>query len=176
MTDNIDNYTELQKLAQKSYDDARWTHKINEKQAELLTSRHNLITISEILLTALTCGGVAALASNIEIPFLKFASIMFSTFSLGITLVEKNYNFDSKSHTYKIYAEKYLELRNLFELLQLKIKTRQGSINELTNEYEKLQKEYNNLCKVSPLTGKKAYILAEKEFKKDSLLSTEGNK
>lgn len=172
MTDNLENYNELQKLVHNSYESAKWTHKINEKQAELLSTVNNRVTITEIIFIAFTFGGIAAWLSNMEKPCIKIASLLLSSLSFAITLVGKFYNLDNKTHEYKRYAEKFLEQRNIFELFEFKVKTQQASIKELTSEYEKLQDNYSALCKDAPLTGKKALKRAEKEFAKDSTSST----
>lgn len=53
-----DDYTTLEDLVRTQYANVFWTHKIQEKQAEIYESRHKLFSWVNIISASLTSAGI----------------------------------------------------------------------------------------------------------------------
>ena len=64
-----DDYTTLEDLVRTQYANVFWTHKIQEKQAEIYESRHKLFSWINIISASLTSAGIISIVFVIQYTF-----------------------------------------------------------------------------------------------------------
>lgn len=87
-----------------------WSHKIQEKQADIYLSRYNCLEFLRILLAALTSSGIFAVVF-IDNFWLKLVTAIVSAISLFITTYFKSYDLKNLQKQHKKSALEWLELR-----------------------------------------------------------------
>ena len=87
-----------------------WTHKIQEKQADIYLNRYNNLEFLRILLAAITSSGIFA-TIFVDKFWLKVVTTIVSAISLFITTYFKSYNLKELQKQHKKSALEWLELR-----------------------------------------------------------------
>ncbi|HBJ1651470.1 SLATT domain-containing protein [Clostridium botulinum] len=88
-----------------------WTHKIQEKQADIYLSRYNIFKNSKIILSAVTTSGICGVVF-IDKYWLKVITAIISVLSLVINAYFKEYDLKSLQKQHKNSALQLLKLRN----------------------------------------------------------------
>lgn len=88
-----------------------WTHKIQEKQADIYLSRYNILKNLKIILSAVTTSGICGVVF-IDKYWLKVITAIISVISLAINAYFKEYDLKSLQKQHKESALQLLKLRN----------------------------------------------------------------
>lgn len=88
-----------------------WTHKIQEKQADIYLSRYNFFKNLKIILSAVTTSGICGVLF-IDKYWLKVVTAIISVVSLAINAYFKEYDLKTLQKQHKKSALQLLELRN----------------------------------------------------------------
>ena len=88
-----------------------WTHKIQEKQADIYLQRYNILVNSKITLSALTASGICS-AVFLDKQWIKVWTAIASLLSLFINSYFKEYDLKKLQKEHKNSALQLLELRN----------------------------------------------------------------
>ncbi|NFT08355.1 SLATT domain-containing protein [Clostridium botulinum] len=141
-----------------------WTHKIQEKQADIYLSRYKRLEFWRIALSALTSSGIFAIvfADN---WYLKIATATVSAISLFITSYFKTYDLKVLQKQHKKSAVDLLELREDFTTVLCDIKMRKYSEEELSQIRDNLIKRKIEIAKCTSDPDEKAVSMASKNLK-----------
>lgn len=88
-----------------------WTHKIQEKQADIYLSRYNILKNLKIILSAVTTSGICGVVF-IDKYWLEVVTAIISVISLSINAYFKEYDLKSLQKQHKQSALQLLKLRN----------------------------------------------------------------
>lgn len=160
MNDSNSNFNSIEDSIKNTYMRIVWSHKIHEKQADILSSRFKRYEVIGIICSSLTAAGIVSLI--FYDPFLiKLATATISFISILINLFLKSFDWHNKIKSHKITAQKLLFIRDKLEMLLLKSKIRNNNLKDLLKNYEDLQTELHKIYSNAPNTTDKAVKLAK---------------
>ena len=140
-------YIALEDLVRTRYASVAWTHKIQEKQAEICDKKYHILATVNIFAASITSAGIFSLIFTDQ-TWLKIASAVVSF-------------VQSMAKANKETATKLVELRDELQTLILKIKLGEQTISSLTDEFEALQKRMHIVYSDAPKTTDAAVKMAE---------------
>lgn len=151
-------------LLRKRYVSVVWSHKIHEKQADLLNLRHMQIQKANIFLSAVASTGIIALL------FVNYYWITVGTSLLSIIvtclsslLFLTDYRYLVDKH--KISAQKLLSVRNEIEVMIAEVMTSNIPNSEILNKLSLIDSKLSCIYEEAPLTTDKAVSLARQALK-----------
>lgn len=152
------------------YKNVVWTHKIQEKESDILHKKQITYNTIAIILMSITSSGILG-TIFIDGIVLRIVSAIVSFISLIISIITITNNYEVLSVQHKRSALDFLCLRNELKIFLSDIEICRYSKKEILKKRDQLYDNYNALCKNSFSSSKKAVIMAEKElegeFKKD---------
>jgi len=164
----------LYKCIEVRYTKVVWTHKIQEKQADLYTNRSKCVKKHICWFTVLTTGGALSticpfpplVVCNNTIDVATYITAMLALFLAYFNLRYGDGWLESKASDNRKYAAQIHNLRNKYESLMYDIRANKLSDEEIINKRVELENEEDELyCSVAPYTSSKACKLAEKALK-----------
>ncbi len=157
----ISKYSILEDTVRDLFVRVVWTHKIQEKQADIYQKQFkNMETIS-IVCTSLTSIGILSTIFNEQL-WIKIVSAILSFTSFFVSAYFKSFDLNILSKTHKESANKLLIIRNEITSLLTSIRIQELSINELEEKYCELMDKANTIFEDAPITTDKAVKLARK--------------
>lgn len=152
----MDNeYQQLESYVRKFYASVAWTHKIQEKQAEIYTSKQEFIAIINIIASSITSVGVFSLVFTDQF-WVKVSSAIISFITVFIGAFQKTFDLYGMAKECKSVATKLVILRDDLELLLLKIRLKKHPLDELLTEFQELQKKVHEVYQEQPKSTNKA--------------------
>lgn len=147
----MEDYNILEDNVRHTYMSVVWSHKIQEKQADIYSSQYKLLETVRLFLSALTSVGlITLLFSNQTIIKITSAIVSF-----GLTFLNaffKSFDMQSQINSHKSTANKLLSIRDQLKLLLLNIGVKNKSIDSLVEQYEALIKKLNEIYLDAPQT------------------------
>ena len=154
----------LEGLVRTRYTSVAWTHKIQEKQAEIYDKRYRILATVNIFAASITSAGIFSLIFTDQ-TWLKIASAVVSFITIFISALLKSFDLQSMAKANKATATKLVGLRDELQTLILKIKMGEQSVYSLTDEFEALQKRVHVVYSDAPKTTDAAVKMAEEALK-----------
>ncbi|MFC0265026.1 SLATT domain-containing protein [Alloscardovia macacae] len=140
-----------------------WTHKIQEKQADLYEWQYKCVMTINIVLASITSAGILTVIFNDGFA-LRLFSALVSLGSLGTTAVLGSFDLKAMSERNKNTANRLVILRN--QLIHVIEKLHgEGDIEEINQEYENIMSEVHRVYADAPSTTSKAERKASKALK-----------
>lgn len=159
------NYDHVESIVQRTLDDVKWTHKIQEKQADIYSNRYKTMEFIRIIVASLTSTGILALFLKEDSFWLKLATAILSFATILINTFFKSFDLQTMVTRHKKAAVELLSYRDNFEALVCEIKMKKGTPEELFEKYEKQLENLHIAYEEAPITTDKAVDLARKELK-----------
>jgi predicted DNA-binding protein YlxM (UPF0122 family) len=133
-----------------------WTHKTQEKCADIIWIRHRWIKIIQIVLSALTTTGIliAVFGEN------NVAGIIAATLSailFGLNAYTKDYDLGEIAQKHTQSANSLWDIRERYLSLITDIHSELLSVEQIRKRRDELQEELLNVYKGSPRTISRAY-------------------
>lgn len=147
-----------------------WTHKTQEKCADIINKRNNRIKITQIVLSAITTTGIILSIFGDT----KCAAIITSVISLALLILNtylKNYDLGEIAQKHTDCASNLWNIREDYLSLLTDIKAGIKSIDQITEKRDKLQKDLHCVYLGAPRTFSKAYNKASDALKKNEELT-----
>lgn len=141
-----------------------WTHKIQEKQADIYLSKLNLLEFVRIGASAITTSGIFAVIF-LDTYWLKIATAVMSIVSLFINSYYKTYDLKGLQKHHKKSALDLLELREEFISVLCDIKLNKYTEENLLKKRDELLKRQMTIYKGALDTSGDAYDKAQKALK-----------
>ncbi len=151
-----------------------WSHKIQEKEADLLNEKFKRYETIRIVCSSLTSVGLISLIFIDEF-WIKLISTIVSFISAFISMFFESFEVQNNILSHKKTAVDLLILRDKFRLLLLEIQMNHTHTEELFQKYEDLQRQLGEVYKAAPNTTDKAVKIASDalKVKKDNEFSDE---
>lgn len=148
---------------QQNYASVVWTHKIQEKQADIYAKRYRILEILNILLAAATsCGIITTIFIDGIVAKIITAVLSFGT--LAITAYFKSFDIKSMEQQHRQAANKFIVIRN--RLLHIIAELHKGvEEDKISKEYNSIVKELNDIYVAAPSTTDAAVRMAEQALK-----------
>lgn len=141
-----------------------WSHKIQEKEADIISEQFKLYELISIACTSLTSVGLISLIF-VDQFWIKFFSAIVSFTSTFISLFFKSFDLQNSSSIHKKTALDLLVVRDKLRFLLLEIRINNNGINELLKKYEAIQNELDEIYMNAPNTTDKAVRRASEALK-----------
>lgn len=162
---------EIEQLLGKS----GWTHKIQEKQADIYHNNRVWTECIRIGISALTTSGILAIVIDEQTFVFKIVTAIIALISTGINLYFQKFDFKSLEKIHKENAVKWLGLREDYTALISEMRADILSDEEIIEQKRTLLEQYKLISKETPITTNGAYKRAEKALKinMDDIISQE---
>lgn len=147
-----------------------WTHKTQEKCADITLYYHNIIKFIQISLSALTTTGVLISVFGESKPT-GIVTAIFSAILFGINAYVKGNDLGKIAQQHSDAAANLWDIREKYLSLIADIKSQQISPKEIIITRDKLQKRLFSIYKGIPRTTNKAYAKASNALKSNEELT-----
>ena len=160
-------YQVLLDVVRLNYVSVVWTHKIQEKQADIYAAQYKGIESFNVILAALTSCGAVSIFTNPDSLALKIATVVLSFATTAVTAYLKSFDLKAMEKQHKDAANNFLVIRN--ELLQIiaEIHMQKKMISEIDKEFRDITAGLNSLYLSAPSTTAVAVASAEKALGPD---------
>lgn len=167
-TDSHPNYL-LESQIRELYGRAVWTHKTQEKCADILRSRNHTIKIIQIVLSGLTTTGIliTIFGNNFWVGAI---SAFFSASLFTINAYFQKYDLGEIAQKHSESAADIWDIREQYLSLLTDLKSGEN-IEEIRIRRDKIQKKLFNIYKGAPRTINKAYKAATSALKENEELT-----
>ena len=146
------DYQVLLDLARQNFASVVWTHKIQEKQADIYETNYKKLETINIILASLTSAGLLSLLFTESSFCFKFITTIISFFTLAITGYLKCFDLRSLVLNHKSCATNLLIIRNDMLKLIADIHLHQKSIQNLSDEFDSIMERLNKIYLEAPIT------------------------
>ena len=151
-----------------------WSHKIQEKQADIYQSQYRGMETASIICASLTSVGILSTIFADQL-WIKIISAVLSFVTVFIAAYFKSFDLNTLAKAHKDAANKLLILRNEITELLTSIRIKEKSPSELEEKYHELMNKANKVYKDAPNTTDRAVKIAKEalQVKGDNTFSTE---
>lgn len=154
----------LEAQIRECYGRVVWTHKTQEKCADIVLRRHNQVKIVQIILSALTTTGVLVAVFG-EVQWVGIATAALSAILFAINTYVKGHDLGEIAQKHAEAACDLWDIREKYLSLLADIRANQASAEEVAERRDALQERLFKSYKGAPKTINKAYALASKSLK-----------
>ena len=156
-----DQYKIIEDATRDMFARAVWSHKAQEKQADIYQSRYKWMETVNIICATLTSVGILSTIFTNQL-WIKIVSAILSFVTVFVSAYFKSFELVKLTKTHKETANKLLIVRNELAGLLMSIKLKEKTVPELEKRYSELLKKSNEIYKNAPQTTDKAVKLAKK--------------
>lgn len=154
-------YQTVESQIREIYGRVIYTHKTQEKCADIALARLHRIKLAQIILSALTTTGIFfTIFSNLQIGLI--ISSILSTILLALNTYTKDYDLGEIAQKHAEAANKLLNLRESYLSLLVTIRNKSASLDDVIERRDNLQTSLINTYSGSPRAFSKAYSEASK--------------
>ena len=147
-----------------------WSHKAQEKCADIALKIHNRIKFWQIVLSAVTTTSILiTIFGKSQLGLI--IGIVVSTILFGLNTYTKDYDLGEIAQKHSNAANELWNLREDYLSFLTDIKINQLSIGQIIEKRDELQSKLFNIYSGSPRTNSKAYKEATKSLKLDEELT-----
>lgn len=159
-----DEYLVLEDNVRHSYMSVVWSHKIQEKQADILTDYYKKLETVRVFCAAIISGCLIKLIFTDQF-IVKLITTFISFISVVISMLFKSFDIQKSITNHKNTANELLAIRNQFQLLLVDIKMKNKDKSELMKIYTNLIVQLDDIYRTAPNTTDKAVKQAENALK-----------
>lgn len=147
----MDKYDYLEDVVRNSVGSVVWSHKIQEKQADIYDRRFRCFEILKIIAASITSAGLVSLLFT-DVFWVKVVSAIISFVSIFISAFFKAFNLNAMVCDHKRTAVALLSVRDRLIMLLLKVRMRRETPDNLYDEYEQIIKDLHGVYSEAPNT------------------------
>lgn len=163
---DVDNAWEiLESQIRECYGRVIYTHKVHEKNADLYLVRLRRTKIFQILLSAITTGGILGVLFSSGSKVLEVVTAATATTQFFLNTYIKEYSLSDTAERHSVTANKLWSIRESYLSLLADLISRQITLDDARKIREKLQQELVVIYEKAPRTISKAYKEAQKALK-----------
>lgn len=151
----MEEYQLLLDAVRQNFASVVWTHKIQEKQADIYADRYRKMETINIILSAATTCGIIALFSE-DWVIIKVLTAVLSFGSLAINAYFKSFDLKVLEKQHKDAANNFIVIRNELLLIISDLHRMRKSVTEISDKYEQIMEKLNDLYITAPSTTNKA--------------------
>lgn len=154
----------LEDVVRDSYASVVWSHKIQEKQADIYAEKFKKMETVNIGAASLTSVGIVALIFTDPL-WLKLVSVLISFATVYITAYFKSFDLQKFITSHKAAANKLIAVRDQYKVLLTEIKLKVDSVENLLARYKELVEKTDAIYLEAPTTTDEAVGKASKALK-----------
>ena len=154
----------LEAQIRECYGRVVWSHKTQEKCADIITKRNNQLKIAQIVLSALTTTGLVTTIFG-DVIWVKIISAIFSAALLLLNTYLKSKDLGAIAQQHSDAAADIWNIRESYLSLITDLKMDDIDIETIRKKRDRLQDRLATIYKGSPRTISEAYKEAQKALK-----------
>ena len=160
----MEKYQILLDTVRQQYASVVWTHKIQEKQADLYAKKYRKFETANIFFASLTACGIVGVIFQ-EGIVLKIITAVLSFITVFFAAYNKSFDLKALSAGNKATANQLVGIRN--DLLQIisDLHIMEKSVVEINTDFVEIMKQLNKLYVEMPTTTKEAVDAAREALK-----------
>lgn len=135
-----------------TYGSVVWSHKIQEKQADISIKKYKILETMRVIASSLTSVGIISLLFSNDL-WIKIVSALLSFISVGVSAFFKSFDLQKTVSSHKATANKLLKARDELRLLLIKTRLDTSSTKVLLEEYQQLVAEIDAIYAEAPTTS-----------------------
>ncbi len=159
-----DNIEALESLLRECYGRVAYSHKTHEKCADICSKKLRNIKLVQIILSAITTGGLI-IAILGESKFSAVFAAITSTTLLAINTYTKEYDLGELAQKYSDAAGDLWNMRESYLSLLVDIRNPKIDTSIIRTKRDQLQEALKNIYQAAPRTIPKGYSEAQKALK-----------
>jgi hypothetical protein len=153
--------TPIEEQLREIYNKIVWTHKIQEKSADINFANHKNIKLLQIIISAITAGTlIGALFGKSGTG--TIISALFATLSFGLQAYTKDLDFSQKANQHAKSANALRGIREDYLSLLIDLHSISMSHQEIAERRDQLKIRLDEILETAPRTGDLAYERAAK--------------
>jgi hypothetical protein len=160
----------LESQLRELYGRVVWSHKTQEKCADIVLARHRKLKLGQIALAALTTTGILVTVFG-QVPWVGVASAILSSILFGINTYSKDYDLGEIAQKHSTAASDLWNIRESYLSLLTDLSTGRVKLEEAMQRRNELQADLYNAYKGAPRTISKAYKQATAGLQKNEELT-----
>lgn len=141
-----------------------WTHKTQEKCADIISKRHNRIKITQIILSALVTTGLFVEVFG-DYDWVAVITAIISAILLALNSFVKGHDLGEIAQKHSDSAKDLWDVREKYFSLLVDIKSKRLTTDAIVKTRDELQKELSGIYRGSPRTISAAYKEATESLK-----------
>lgn len=158
------NYDVLEDCVRNVFGRVMWSHKIQEKQADIQARYSLAMTVTNVTLSAATSVGLLSIIF-VDRFWLKLASTLASFVSTAVIGLSKELDLPDRIKTHRKAAVDYLAVKDRLQNLLMKIRSRTVPLERLEEEFSRLNESVNYINARAPQTTDRAVRRASRALK-----------
>lgn len=170
----MDCYKELEDSVRESYACVVWSHKIQEKQADIYYKKYVFMEWCSIITAGVTSLGVLSVIFTDPV-WVKVLTAIISFVSFCVTAYLKNFDLRKVIVLHKSTASKLIGVRDQYKVLLLEIRLKSDSVSNILDRYKDLVGRTDSIYLDAPNTTDEAVEKAREALnvKKDNTFTEE---
>ena len=157
----VGNYNKIESSVRDTFGSVVWSHKIQEKQADIYASKYKWMETAKIAASALTSVGIVSLIFTDQL-WIKLVSALISFISIFVSAFFKSFDLQTMVNQHKSAANNLLVVRDELKLLLLQIRLQKDEPVALYEKYESTVHQLDKIYTNAPNTTNKAVEMARK--------------
>jgi hypothetical protein len=153
-------------LIREVYGRLVYTHKTHEKERERLSRFSIIAKWVNIVLSALTFGGITVALGTDEWGW-RLASALLAVAAAGFAVFQLSFDPARSAEAHRTAAKRFLELRNAYETLIADILSEAISDEDLRRRRDELSEKVNDAFRAAPDSSHAAYARAQKALSEE---------
>lgn len=162
----VNDYEALEDTVRNAFAGVVWSHKTQEKQADMLASRYRWMQTANLIASAITSAGIIAIIKQ-ECLVLDILAAFFSFVSIFLTAYITTFDLQNLITAHKAVASKLIAVRDNYKALILEIKLEKTSVDELMVKFNELRRQTDEIYSSAPNTTRRALKMANVALKID---------
>lgn len=154
-----ENYCKLESSVRDTLGSVVWSHKIQEKQADIYAKHFKIMETAKILSASLTSVGIVSLIFTDQL-WIKIISALISFVSVFVSALFKSFDLQTMVGQHKAAANNLLAVRDDLKLLILQIKLHKNNPDVIYDRYEEIVHQLDKVYADAPNTTDEAVALA----------------
>jgi len=160
-----DAWVVLKSQVRECYGRVVYSHKVHEKNADLYLDRLRKTKFSQIILSAITTGGILGVLFSNGSIVLAILTAVTATIQFFLNAYIKEYSLSETVERHSATASKLWSIRESYLSLLADLISQQITLEKAREIREKLQQELAVIYEKAPRTVSKAYKEAQKALK-----------
>lgn len=158
------NYDVLEDCVRNVFGRVMWSHKIQEKQADIQAHCSLVMTVANVMLSAAASVGLLSIIF-VDQFWLKLASTLASFVSTAVIGLSKELDLPDRIITHRKAAVDYLAVKDRLQNLLMKIRSQTVPLERLEEEFSRLNESVNYINARAPQTTDRAVHRASRALK-----------
>lgn len=147
----MDDYNRIEEVVRSTFASVVWSHKIQEKQADIYAVNFKRMETIKIIAASLTSVGVISLIFTNQL-WIKLAATVLSFITIFVNSFFKSFDLQKMIVQHKRTANELISIRGRLMVLLLQIRLKQDPIMTICDSYKQIMEDLDRVYLEAPNT------------------------